>query len=199
MLSTFPSGYLYSNNEGLRQIIEGIAQTYCQISKDVQKVFDDLFFINKDNQFLQEFLAEYGLPNIIFPNINNAEQAAFAISMTKQSRLLVSKEDFENFLLLLGYNVKFYHYQNTLIDHYIYPYTYPKIYGGIVPKNKITWLIDIVEGSQSQANYGLPHPIYYFNPLQDTNFVKKVLDYFKPDYIIFKYLNQKTKDFYGIS
>ena len=201
MLSTFPSGYLYRNNEGLRQIIEGIAQTYYQISKDVQKVFDDLFFINKDNQFLQEFLAEYGLPNIIFPTINNGEQAAFAISMTKQSRLLVSKEDFENFLLLLGYNVKFYHL-NTILENSGFDYSFPISFTeSLGLKDKITWWIYIESGNEITGEYngiGDAFDIDFVESSTNVQFVKNILDYLKPDYIIFQYIDAETKALYGI-
>jgi len=199
IISALPAGYLYKNNDGLRQIINGYAKTYFEIAKDIQKIFDDLFTININNQFLDKFLGEYGLPNVIFPSIQNASQAVSAISAMRVARKLASKEDFENFMALLGFTIKFYHNQNTLLDHYIYPYTYPRIYGGIKPKNKITWLVEIVDNSQSKANYGMSHPRYYYNSTSDTVFAKKILDYLKPSYIIFKYIDSSFKELYNIS
>lgn len=199
MLSAFPNGYLYRNNDGLKKIINGFAKSYYDVVKDIQIVFDDYFNITKDSQFLDNFLAEYGLPNIVFPDIENAEQAAFAISSMKMANTLVSENDYVNFLALIGLEVKFYHYQNTLLPHHSFPYTLPMILGGVPPKNKVTWLIDLVAESDSQANLGVPAPIYLFNPSQDTAFAKKILAYLKPDYIIFKYLDSETKTFYGIS
>lgn len=199
MLSAFPNGYLYRNNEGLEKIINGFAKSYYTVVKDIQKVFDDYFNITKSSQFLDNYLGEYGLPNIIFPNIENAEQAAFAISATKIANTLVSETDYVNFLQFIGVEVKFYHYQNTLLPHHSFPYTLPMILGGVPPKNKVTWLVDLVDSSDSQANLGVPAPIYLFNPIQDTGFAKKILAYLKPDYIILKYLDRETKTFYGIS
>jgi len=199
MLSAFPNGYLYRNNAGLKKIINGFAKSYYEVVKDIQKVFDDLFNINANNQFLDNYLSEYGLPNVIFPDIQNSEQAAFAITAMRVANTLVSENDYINFLALLGLEVKFYHYQNTLLPHHGFPYTLPMILGGVPPKNKLTWLIDVVDESNSQANLGVPAPIYLFNSTADTNFAKKILAYLKPDYIIFKYLDSETKALYGIS
>lgn len=199
MLSAFPNGYLYKNNEGLKKIIRGFAKSYYDVTKDIQKVFDDYFDITKNSQFLSNYLAEYGLPNVVFPDIENAEQAAFAISSMKIANTLVSEDDYVNFLALIGLEVKLYHYQNTLLPHHSFPYTLPMILGGVRPKNKVTWLVDFIDDSSSQANLGITAPIYLFNPTQDINFAKKILAYLKPDYIIFKYLDPETKTFYGIS
>jgi hypothetical protein len=196
MVSSLPQGYLYKNNEGIRQILEGFSKTYFEIAQKIQKAFEDLFEINVDNQFLDKFLGEYGLPNVIFPSIENNEQAVFAISMMRASKDLVSLEDFENFLALLGLNVEFFHYQNSLHDHYFFPYTLPMILGGVAPKNKITWLVYINETFSSEANLGVPTPMILYNSSVNSTYVKNILDYLKPDYIIFKYITKETKDLY---
>ena len=199
ILSAFPNGYLYRNNDGLKKIINGFAKSYYDVATNIQKVFDDYFNITKDSQFLNNYLAEYGLPNVIFPSIQNSEQAAFAINAMKIANSLVSESDYVAFLALIGIEVKFYHYQNTLLPHHSFPYTLPMILGGVPPKNKITWLVDFTSAGDAQANLGITAPIYLFNPTQDINFAKKILAYLKPDYIIFKFLDLETKTFYGIS
>ena len=198
MLSAFPPGYLYRNNKGLREIVSGFAVELLEASKKIQKVSDDYFYITETNGFLDRWLAEYGLPNVIFPDVSTPQKAVFAITMMKVARNLVSKEDYENFMKLIGFDVKFYHYQNTMSKHHLFPYTLPMILGGVPPKNKITWLIYIVNNSQSEANLGLPTPMILRNPSSDINFAKKILDYLKPDYIIFKYITKDFKDLYAI-
>lgn len=198
LISALPGGYLYKNNEGINQILDGFVEYFYDISKDIRKVVDDLYTINEQSQFLDKYLSQYGLPNVIFPNITNNAQAVLAISGMKVARNLVSKEDYENFLLTLGVEICLYHYQNELIEHTYYPYVYPKIYGGVGPKKKLTWLVDIVENSNSQANYGVPYPRYYYNPSAGSLYAKNVLDYLKPDYILFQYLNAELKALYGI-
>lgn len=199
MLSALPNGYLYRNNDGLNKILDGFAKSYLQIAKDIQQIFDDLFTINTTNQFLNNFLGEYGLPNVIFPSIESPQQAVSAISMMKVARNLNSKEDYQNFMTLLGFEVYFYHYQNTMLDHHIFPYTYPKIFGGVRPKNKLTWLVEIVSKNTSKANFGVSHPRYFYNPTSSTLNAKKILAYLKPDYIIFKNIDADFKALYNLS
>lgn len=198
MKTSLPGGYLYQDNEGINKLINGLSSSYFDIAKKIQKVFDDLFTINENNQFLERFLGEYGLPNVIFPEIENNIQAAFAISAMKEVEMLVTQEDFKNFLALLGVTVNFYHYQNTMLNHHKFPYTLPMILGGVPPKNKITWLVEILEESSINYNLNKPTPMILYNPTADTLFAKKVLDYLKPDYILFKYINAETKTLYGI-
>ena len=193
LISGLPKGYLYSNNEGINQLLNGFVESYFLIVKDIQKYFNDCFYLNTDNQFLDRFLTEYGLPNVIFSDIQNAEQSVLAITMMRLAKTLKSKEDYINFLALLGINVEFYHYQNTLAEHHYFPYTYPKIYGGIPPKNKLTWLVYINEESTAQSNYPTIYPRLYCNSNSNFNFVKNILDYLKPDYIIFKYITSEEK------
>lgn len=193
LLSGLPKGYLYKDNEGVNQLLGGFVESYFLIVKDIQKYFNDYFYLNVNNQFLDRFLSEYGLPNVIFPNIENAEQAVLAITMMKLANTLKSKEDYKTFLFLLGLDVEFYHYQNTLVDHHYFPYTLPMILGGIPPKNKLTWLVYINENSTSQANLGLPTPMILRNPTANTLYAKNILDYLKPDYIIFKYITSEEK------
>lgn len=199
MKTSLPNGYLYSDNDGINKIINGLAVSYYNNIKKIQKHFDDLFTINKDNQYLERFLGEYGLPNVIFPDIENNEQAAFAISAMRQVQYLETKQDYQDFLLLLGVKVNFYHYQNEMLDHHKFPYTLPMILGGVKPKNKITWLVEIIEESAINYNLNKPTPMILYNPQADTLFAKKVLEYLKPDYIIFKYIDAETKSLYGIS
>lgn len=198
LISALPGGYLYRNNDGVNQILDGFTNYLYDISEEIRQVVEDFYYIDNDNQFLDRFLAQYSLPNVIFPNIENADQAVLAIAGMKVARDLVSKEDYENFLLTLGVNIRLYHYQNELLEHCLYPYVYPKIYGGVAPKKKITWLVYIVENSDSQANYGVPYPRYYYNSSAGLLYAKNVLDYLKPDYIIFQYINAEIKALYGI-
>lgn len=199
MITSLPNGFLYNENEGINKILQGFATGFFDEAKKIQKHFDDLFTITAQNQYLERFLGEYGLPNVIFPDIANNTQAAFAISAMKQVEYLETKEDYENFLLLLGVRVNFYHYQNTMLDHHKFPYTLPMILGGVPPKNKITWLVEIIESVSSDYNLNKPTPMILYNPSADTLFAKKVLDYLKPDYILFQYIDSETKSLYGIS
>ena len=142
------------------------------------------YFISKPNEYVF---------NSGFSDIQNAEQSVLAITMMRLAKTLKSKKDYINFLALLGIDVEFYHYQNTLAEHHYFPYTYPKIYGGIPPKNKLTWLVYINEESTAQSNYPTIYPRLYYNSNSNFNFVKNILDYLKPDYIIFKYISSKQK------
>lgn len=201
MLSALPSGYLYRNNEGIKQIIEGFATGYVETINYINKCFTDLFEINADNQFLDRFLAEYGLPNVIFPIIENNEQAAKAISIMRISKNLVSKEDYINFMALLGYEIEMFHLQET-IENTTFDYSFPIAFSpSTTYKDKLTWWVLIKTKQQQETdfnNIGDAFPIDFVDTSVDINFAKKILDYIKPDYIIIQYITQSIKETYGL-
>ena len=201
MLSAFPPGYLYRNNKGLREIVSGFAVELLVASKKIQKVSDDYFYITETSAFLDRWLAEYGLPNIIFPDVTAPQKAVFAITMMKVARNLVSKEDYENFMKLIGFDVKFYH-ANATLDNSGFNYSFPLAFSNSVSlKDKITWWIYIPAGSGTTEEYngiGDAFDIDFVPSGNNIQFAKNILDYLKPDYIIFQYITLYTKQLYGL-
>jgi len=196
LISSLPSGYLY--NENLKPFIRGFVDVFNDFYKSLDNDINSLLVIDKNNTLLDYYLVQYGLPNIIFPTLNTIDEKVFAISMMRLVKNLLSKEDFENFILLLGVNIKIYYHNQELSDHYSFPYTFPMILGGVKPKHKLICLIYIEENVNTISNLGIPTPIVLRNPSITTNFVKNVLDFIKPDYMIFQYITTIEKELYGI-
>lgn len=190
-LRCLPQGYLYT--ETLIPFIKAFCESYSNFLTDLNKGINDLFTVDKDNIWLEELKAEYGLPNVLFPSINTKEEAAAAVTAMKASRNLVTKEDFQNFMLLLGHDVKFYHYQNNLLSHTKFNYQLPAILGSKIGKNKLKYLVYFSEESNSSANLNKPLPAILRNANSGLNNVKNILDFIKPDYIIFEYITTEIK------
>lgn len=196
-LRSLPQGYLY--NETLIPFIKSFCESYSNFLKDLNKGINDLFNVTADNTWLEELKAEYGVPNVLFPTINTNDEAALAITAMKISRNLLSKEDFKNFMLLLGYDVEFYHYQNNLLENTKFKYKFPMILGANIRKNKFKYLVYFNEQEQGQgANLNTPLPMILRSSNSRINNVKNILDFIKPDYIIFEYITTQIKTQYGL-
>lgn len=199
-LRSLPQGYLY--NETLLPFIKSFCESYSNFLIDLNKGINDLFNVASDNIWLEELKAEYGIPNVLFPSVNTNEEAALAIIAMKISKNLLSKEDFKNFMLLLGYNVEFYHLNNTLIELSGFDYGFPAIFTeSISTKDKLTYLvyINIPNNSVEEFyNIGDAFDIDFVNASDNVENIKNILDFIKPDYIIFEYITTEIKNLYGL-
>jgi hypothetical protein len=197
-IRSLPDGYLY--NENLKPFVKGFLTSYQDYLRVLNTSINDIFDITADNYFLEEFKREYGLPNALFPVINTNEEAALAVTMMKKSKYLNSKEDFENFLLLLGYNVEFFLMNDYAKTHLGFNYSFPVAFSNsITGKDKLTYWVYVEDSATiSFRNIGFAFPIQFSNSGNNTNKVKKILDFIKPDYLIFRYINSTTKTLYGL-
>jgi hypothetical protein len=197
-ISSLPEGYLY--NDSLKPFVRGFLDVFSEVAEKIDKI--TLSYLNPDENsyFLDEFLTEYGLPNFIFPDVSTAEKKVFAISMMRLASTLNSQQDYENFMLSLGYNVKMYHL-SSLIPNSGFPYGFPVVFSGsLTKKDKLTWLV-YIETSGVSSNYnglGSAFPIQFSPAPSDINFPKKILDFLKPCDIIFKYISLETKNLFGL-
>lgn len=199
-IRALPDGFLY--NETLKPYVKGFLTAYQDYLRIINKAIDDLINVDADNYFLEEFKREYGLPNALFPTINTNEEAALAVTMMKKSKHLNSKEDFENFMLLLGHNVTFYLMNEYVKPHIGFNYSFPVAFSNsITGKDKLTYWI-YIEGSEDETrsfrNIGNAFNIQFSNAGNNTQNAKNILDFIKPDYLIFKYINSTTKTLYGL-
>lgn len=199
-LNSLPKGYLY--NESLLPFIKGFVENYSQFLIDLNSAINDLLSVDADNMFLDQYKKQYGLPNPIFPAINTNEEAALAINAMKLSKNLLSKEDFENFMLLLGYDVKFYHLNNSLAELSSFDYGFPAVFAeSISSKDKLTYLIYINLNNNISGdfyNIGDAFDLDFVDSADNIENVKNILDFIKPDYIIFEYITLETKNLYGL-
>ncbi len=193
----FPDGFLYSDS--LLDFVKGFLVTYQDFYTQYQKAINDLFDMDASNLFLDEFKTMYGLPNALFPEINTDEDAAFAITMMKLSRSLISVEDYTNFLALLGYSVIFYPFNPSMITHTTFPYTFPIYFSGSLGgKDKLTYWVYVEEASGGAYNIGTMFPITFLSSSSNELKVKNILDFIRPDYLKFVYITLETKNLYGL-
>lgn len=201
-MSGSPKGYLY-NGENTRNFCKGFLETYQDYYKTLEQAINDIFTVTETSLYLEEYKTMYGLPNVLFPEINTNEDAVFAISMMKASQYLFSKDDFENFLLLLGYNVTFYKINNEILDNSGFNYSFPISFSyGVNSKDKYTYWIYVQEGESTNPstfnNLGDAFDIDFIESENNLQKVKIILDYLKPDYLIFQYITTYTKNLYGL-
>jgi len=197
-ISSLPKGYLY--NKSLKPFIKGFLYEVCESAKVIDKAFKDKLDITANSYFLDEELTKFGLPNEIFTDLNTTNDKLFAISMMKLASTLNSKEDYENFLALFGYEAKFYH-NNNIIDHLGFDYGFPVLFTeSLGKKDKLTWLCYIAEGDVDTDYNGLgdAFDIDFATSPSDISFPKKVLDYIKPYDIIIEYISLDTKNALGL-
>lgn len=202
-IAGLPDGFLYKGNN-LRNFCKGFLETYQDFYRTLKKSVSDLLIVDETNLFLDEYKTMYGLPNVLFPEINTNEEAAFAISMMKEAQQLISKDDFENFMALLGYNVKFYSYNNNLLENSTFDYSFPISFTeGTTGKDKYTYLIWVEEGESNDPltfnNLGDAFDLDFVESENNLQKVKNILDYLKPDYLIFQYITTYTKELYGLN
>lgn len=200
-IRSLPEGYLY--NDSLSDLAKGFVEAYQDFLLTFEKSINDLFYIDETNIFLDEYKVMYGLPNPLFPDIQTKEQAVLAISMMKLSQTLISKEDYENFMLLLGFNVKFYKINANILENATFPYNFPITFSpSTTRKDKLTYWIYVEDSGDNIDpfyNLGDAFPVEFVQSQNNLQQVKKILDFLKPDYLIFKYITLYTKNLYGLN
>lgn len=203
-VSCLPQGYLYES-DSIRDFVKGFVGVYRDSMLKLEKSINDLFFLKEDGFFLKEYLVMYGLPNTIFPDITTNQEAVFSISMMKLSQTLISQEDFENFMALLGIKVKFYNLNVETIDHQTFNYAFPITFSNSISfKDKLTYWIYVEEddtsnqGNDNYNNLGDAFEVDFISSSNNLQKANKILDYLKPDYLIFKYITLYTKNLYGL-
>lgn len=199
-IRSLPKGYLY--NQNLVPFLKSFCESYSTFLKDLNTGINDLFDITEDNIFLEEFKAEYGVPNVLFPTINTNEEAALAITAMKVSKNLLSVQDFENFMLLLGYDVEFYQVNNSILELSSFDYGFPVVFTeSISTKDKLTYLVHINTENNAEEdfyNIGDAFDIDFVSSGNNVENIKNILDFIKQDYIIFEYITTETKNLYGL-
>jgi hypothetical protein len=192
-----PKGYLYSISQNTKffQLLKSFSQQYLELYKQLDVTANSIQSITEQNIFLDDWLTTYGLPNIIFPNLTTTQSKVFAIQVMKTLKILNSVESYEAFFVLLGYEVKFYGFEN-IKDHMLIPYKIPILIGGTLPKNKIKYWVYVKESGSSLSNIPAPIPMPIYNQSNNTTKVKKVLDFIKPDFILIQYINEQFKNLF---
>lgn len=200
VIGGLPNGFLY--NESLADFIKGFLTTYQDFLLQFNQAMKDQFFITENSLFLDEQKIMFGLPNVIFPDISTKSQAVFAISMMKYSKNLISKEDYENFMLILGLKVKFYSLNNVLLENSSFDYGFPACFSSsVTKKDKLTYWIYVEEENTSvDFFYGLgdAFDLDFVSPKNNLETARKILDFLKPDYLIFEYITLETKNLFGL-
>ena len=200
---TLPNGLLYNLHpeSNLFKVLKTLFTGYRDVYLTLEKVLNQLYTLNEDNYYLDELLRKYGLPNILFPNINSNKEKVFAIQTMKLVPFLLTKKDFEDFLLLLGYKIII--YPSTAIKkHKTFNYRFPVTFSNsITKKDKLTFLVYVEENNKSSQefnNIGDAFNIGFVNIENNLEKVKKILEYIKPCYIKFIYINSTIKNFYNL-
>jgi len=201
---TLPKGYLYQSHEELNifKILKSFSIEYQDIYAEIEKNINGFYIVDENSIWLDELAVTYGLPNIIFPTLSTNKEKALAINMMRYLKILNSVESYETFLYLLGFNVKFYLKNEVLIKHNTFQYSFPISFSNsITKKDKITYLV-YTEPNQGVTtkinNIGSAFPIQFALNNDNAFFVKKILDFIKPDFILFQYITLETKNLYNI-
>lgn len=209
-LALFPQGYLYNFKNRLNQdtdffkIVKSLFCSFIDCYSQIEKAINDSFTIDEQNIFLDEYLKKYGLPNVIFSNLQNNIDKVFAINMMRSVNYISSKKDFEDFFSLLGLDVKLYQI-NEVFDgldgfDYSFPITFDNS-SGISGKNKLTYWVYVEENNSNLTNInniGDAFNIEFGNSENNIVIVKKILDYIKPEVIKFIFIDKETKEIYGL-
>lgn len=200
VIGSFPNGFLY--NESLSDFIKGFLTTYQDFLLQFNQAMKDQFFITENSLFLDEQKIMFGLPNVIFPDLSTKSKAVFAISMMKYSKNLISKEDYENFMLIIGMKVKFYSLNNALLENSTFDYGFPASFSpSVTKKDKLTyWIYVEEENTAMDFYYGLgdAFDLDFVSPKNNLENARKILDFLKPDYLIFEYITLETKNLFGL-
>lgn len=201
--SLLPEGLIYDlpEDSNLFKVYKSLLSSHRDFYLVLEKVLNDLFEINANNYFLDELLQKYGLPNVIFPEIKSKEEAVFAIQTMKLVPYLLSKEDFENFLSILGFEIKIYNF-SVLKKFLSFNYNFPISFSNsIASKDKTTLIVYVKDGEEDYGdfnNIGDAFPIQFANIQDNLSKVKKILEFIKPLYVKFIFINQATKNLYNI-
>lgn len=202
---SLPKGYLYEIDESLNifKLLKSFAVEYQDIYKEIEKNINGFYFVDETSVWLDELMATYGLPNTIFPDLSTSKDKALAINVMRYLKTLNSIESYEAFLLLLGYSVKIYPVNETLNSNISFNYSFPISFSNSTSgKDKLTYFVYLETGSENVAdfyNIGDAFPLNFVLPDNDFYVVKKILDFIKPDYIIFQYITKTEKTLFGIA
>jgi len=198
---TLPKGYLYEVNQELNlfKILKSFAVEYQDIYIEIEKNINGFYIVDENSPWLDELLTTYGLPNIIFPILSNAKNKAFAINIMRYLKTLNSVQNYQAFFQLLGYNVSFYLF-GDFQAYFIVPTAIPTGIGGGLPKEKLTYLVYVEENIIQNATEGIPSsiPTPIYTPSDNLSIVKRILDFIKPDFIIFKYITFEERKSYNL-
>jgi len=198
---TLPKGYLYEVNQDLNifKILKSFSVEYRDIYIAIEKNINGFYIVDESSPWLDELLNTYGLPNIIFPTFSNARDKALAINMIRYLRTLNSIETYKAYCQLLGYNVSFYLF-GDFQEYFIIPTTIPTGIGGGLPKEKLTYLVYVEENIIDNVTEGIPSsiPTPIYAPSDNLLIVKRILDFIKPDFIIFKYITFAERESYNL-
>lgn len=196
-----PKGYLYEINQDLNifQILKSFGVEYQDIYKEITKAINSFYIVDENSIWLDELLSTYGLPNVIFPVLSNAKDKALAINMMRYLKTLNSVESYQAFFQLLGYNVSFYLF-GDFQAYFIIPTAIPTGIGGGLPKEKLTYLVYVEENVIQNATEGIPSsiPTPIYAPSDNLSIVRRILDFVKPDFIIFKYITFEERKSYNL-
>jgi hypothetical protein len=198
-INTFPEGMLYNfrENSNLFKLAKALFSHFRVNYLLLEEIINSINKIDVNNYYLEEYKQMKGLPNVIFPDLKTKEDSVFAINMMSLANELFSRKDFEDFLFLLGYNVKIYKMPPIGFD-YEFPFTFSN---SISKKDKLTFFVyveEIDQAIESFNNLGDAFPIEFVNISDRTAKVKIILDYIKPCYITFIYINLQTKNLYNL-
>ena len=198
-ITTLPEGMLYNfrENSNLFKVAKGLFNHFRENYLLLEEVINSIYKIDVNNYYLEEYKRLRGLPNIIFPDLKSKEESVFAINMMSLANELFSRKDFEDFLFLLGYNVKIYKMPPIGFDYEL-PFSFSN---SISKKDKLTFFVYVEENNQiseSFNNLGDAFPLEFVDISNNTTKVKKILDYIKPWYIKFIYIDFETKNLYNL-
>lgn len=200
ILNSLPKGYLYSSS--LKPFIIGFIETYKEFLQFLNISINDILSVNEQSLYLDEYLVMYGLPNPLFPVLQTNKDKVFAISMMMKVKDLRTELDFTNFLALFGYNVKFYSLNQSLVENSTFPYGFPITFSpSTTHKDKFTYLVWTEESSETLGeffNLGDAFDLDFVEIENNALDVKRILDYLKPDYLIFEYINTTQKNLYNL-
>ena len=202
--ASLPNGLLYTKdlNSNLYKILYPVFELEYKTYLTTQKVLYDLKYIEADNQFLNQWLATYGLPNELFPQIKNTQEAVFAISLMKSLKNIVNYLDFENLMKILGYNVLIFPAEQIKEHFGVVGHKIPLIlHEPQDPLNPFTYFYSVEEVETSQpTNIPSPIPMPILKNYTAKSKVEPMIEKIKPIYIILNYIEWKTalelKDLY---
>ena len=197
-----PKGYLYEINEELNifKILKSFSVEYQDIYKAITKAINSFYIVDENSIWLDELLSTYGLPNVVFPVLSTSKDKALAINMMRYLKTLNSVESYQAFFQLLGYNVSFYLF-GDFQAYFIIPTAIPTGIGGGLPKEKLTYLVYVEENViANDGTEGIPSsiPTSIYAPSGNLTIVRRILDFIKPDFIIFKYITFEERKSYNL-
>jgi hypothetical protein len=105
---------------------------------------------------------------------------------------------------LLGTTVRFYSVNNSILENSSFNYSFPITFtSGISSKDKLTYLVWIDDsndvGVETEFNgIGDAFDLDFVNSQNNFQKTKIILDFLKPDYLIFEYITTYTKNLFGL-